>query len=97
MGNSKNRVINIVNQNQKELQIKRNCQQIASGILVRLNINPQTNELTTLFENCNESNNLFAVREWIYALSPGQDSVSLIDIDEFKSELVNHLDNFIEF
>ena len=45
--------------------IEKNYQQIASGVLIRLNINSSTKELTSILGDCNANNNLLAVTQWL--------------------------------
>ena len=81
----------------KSREIKNNCKSIASGILVRLNIQPEANELTTLIGNSVEKNNLDAVTKWVQMLSPEQDSVSPIEIDEFTRQLLCSIDEHLQW
>ncbi len=72
--------------------IAQNCQKIASGVLIRLNINGATKELTTLLGDCDSKNNLAAVTGWIISESPEQYTVSRTDIDEFSRQLRDYIE-----
>ncbi len=90
---STTKMLKSVGQHIERRKIERNCQQIARGILLRLNINSATKELTPLLGDLNSNNNLDATTQWVFDLSPQQDSITKIDMDEFASQLRDFIED----
>jgi len=72
--------------------VKHNCQKVASGIIFRLRINPNTKELTTFLADGSDPDNYHAVTSWMLKKEPNLTEYSHDITEIYTSKLVNIID-----
>ncbi len=77
--------------------IKSNCQQVAHGVIFRLNINPDGKELTTIIGDGSDYDNFHAVSSWVFENEPNLTVYNHDITEEYTSELMNILEDKISY
>jgi len=76
-----------VTENAKKREKERQYTRLASAVLLRVNIHPETKDLSAWLGDCSERTNVVAVKDWILELAPYLENFGRDEIEYFASEL----------
>ncbi len=99
--NSKNKklasIAQTVEQSFKQDLVKQNCQKVASGIIFRLHIDPNTRELSTFLADDSDPDNYHAITSWMLKNEPNLTEYSHGITEKYTSKLVNIIDEKLNY
>ncbi|MFK5914602.1 MAG: hypothetical protein QM484_09510 [Woeseiaceae bacterium] len=85
----------LLEQSFKMDEIKRITSRIAKGIILRLQVQGESNELTTLIGSGYAGNNFSAIKEWLLEINPEPKNFTVSEVDECTDRLIKELDEHI--